>query len=177
MAKIRSIIHLKKIVFKAQPPTTIVKTWHPIAQKYISQLHRSSLCRCLSLYLDLPAERVARPVFRRYPMLRAGPFTQSVCLSPYAVFFIGGQNRRAKVWAGLQTTWHYLKWHQFILFAQKSGNLLTTWQQPNKTRRVTQAGQASSVSQRPWLMAGRRIIPALAVRCRRMCVLPLHIYD
>lgn len=81
-----------------------MKTWHPIAQRYISQLHRSSLCRCLSLYLDLLAERVARPVFRRYPMLRAGPFTQSVCLSPYAVFFIGGQNRRAKVWAGLQTT-------------------------------------------------------------------------
>lgn len=151
---------------------------HPISPKGILQHHRPLLCCCPSIDF-WRHEHVARPVSCRDPMLQAVQFTQSVCVSPYAVFFpLAGPNRQTKVWAGLQTTCALPAiTHQFILFAQTSGNLPMAWQQPNKTRPVTQAGRASSVSQRSGLMAGRRIIPALAVSRCRMFVLPSHIYD
>lgn len=73
---------------------------------------------------------------------------------------------------------HHLKLPiNWFCLPRRGGNLPTTWQQPNKTRPVTQAGQASSMSQRSGLMAGGRIIPALAAGRRRMFVLPSHIYD
>lgn len=96
------------------PPVFIVKMWLAIARDLtvsrVSQLadilatecfffftlsQISVFCCCL--YLDLCPEHVARPMSRCYPMLQALEFTQSVCVCPYAVDILDGQNRQAKV--------------------------------------------------------------------------------
>lgn len=94
----------------------------------------------------------------------------------YAVFFFSCavQTDKPKSEQHRKQLARYLKVpNQSVLFAQTSGSLPTTRQQANKTQPVTQAGAGLCLCPSSGLMAGRGIIPALAVRRCRMFVLSI----